>query len=453
MHTQENQQNYAVLGGKAYVFKRDDSKFWQAATYLNGTNFRRSTKEEQLHNAIQFAEDWYISLRGKAELGILPIPQALETQEQAVKEKTFREIADQFMKEYSIITEGQRSPRWVEGHAIRLRVHLLPFFGDLPISAVSSGKVQEYRVFRMTLRQEKNPNSKDNRRFKPTLPARKTLHNEIVTLRLVLKSAMRQGWLAGLPDLSPPFRKQGKVSHRPWFSPAEYKQLYTATREYAHTAPPHIKWSAEQVHDFVLLMANTGLRPDEAMNLQHRDVEIVHDEDTDETILHIEVRGKRGVGYCKSTANAVTPYKRLLNRPKPSFLNQEGEETKSDKNKKPELPQPEDPLFPSIHIKLFNNLLNRKKLKFDRDNQPRTAYSLRHTYICMRLTEGADIYQISKNCRTSVEMIEKHYAAHIKTLLDAGLINTRKAKKTKKSNEVMKSEKTNTEETDEHEDL
>ena len=36
-----------------------------------------------------------------------------------------------------------------------------------------------------------------------------------------------------------------------------------------------------------------------------------------------------------------------------------------------------------------------------------TAYSL-------RLLEGADIYQIAKNCRTSVEMIEKYYAAHLK---------------------------------------
>jgi hypothetical protein len=33
--------------------------------------------------------------------------------------------------------------------------------------------------------------------------------------------------------------------------------------------------------------------------------------------------------------------------------------------------------------------------------QQRTAYSLRHTYICLRLMEGADIYQIAKNCRTS----------------------------------------------------
>jgi hypothetical protein len=48
--------------------------------------------------------------------------------------------------------------------------------------------------------------------------------------------------------------------------------------------------------------------------------------------------------------------------------------------------------------------------------------------------EGADIYQIAKNCRTSVEMIEKYYAAHIKTNLDAAAINIMRAKQKKKQN-------------------
>ncbi|MGL1190176.1 hypothetical protein ACSTLK_24030, partial [Vibrio parahaemolyticus] len=69
-----------------------------------------------------------------------------------------------------------------------------------------------------------------------------------------------------------------------------------------------------------------------------------------------------------------------------------------------------------------------QELKFDREGQRRTAYSLRHTYICLRLMEGADIYQIAKNCRTSVEMIEKYYASHIKTSLDAAAINVRRPK-------------------------
>ena len=182
-------------------------------------------------------------------------------------------------------------------------------------------------------------------------------------------------------------------------------------------------------------MANTGLRPDEALNLQHRDVTVARDDATGEHILEIEVRGKRGVGHCKSMPGAVRVYKRLLARAKPvqAETRREGQQRRKLGGEAPpppalEYPQPTDLLFPGNHITLFNNLLDRIKLKVDRDGKPRTAYSLRHTYICMRLMEGADIYQVAKNCRTSVEMIEKHYAIHLKNTLDAAAINVRKAK-------------------------
>jgi hypothetical protein len=51
--------------------------------------------------------------------------------------------------------------------------------------------------------------------------------------------------------------------------------------------------------------------------------------------------------------------------------------------------------------------------------------------------EGTDIYQIAKNCRTSVEMIEKYYAAHIKTSLDAAAINVMRPKKNKKGKKAI----------------
>ena len=399
-----------ILGGKVHLYKRDNSQYWQCSTCLKGHNHRISTKEDSLSHAKDFAEDWYLELRGKSRAGLLKF------------EKTFSEVAEQFMKEYEIITEGQRSPRWVQGHAIRLRVHLEPFFGNLAISDITAGKVQEYRVHRMTPTSEPNPHSKSNRPHKEKTPSRSTLHNEIVTLRQVLKTAVRHAWLPAIPDLSPPYKTSGKIVHRPWFSPAEYKQLYKATREYAKSATKNHQWSAEQMHDYVLIMANTGLRPDEAGNLEHRDLEIVLDDATGEEILVIEVRGKRGVGYCKSMPGAVAPYRRLLSRAKPT---EKGELKSVDLV----YPAPTDFLFPGSHIKMFNGLLDRAKLKHDRDGNPRTAYSLRHTYICMRLMEGADIYQIAKNCRTSVEMIEKFYAAHIKNMLDAAAINVRRPRR------------------------
>lgn len=404
----EDSQKHPVLGGKAYIYRRPDSQYWQAAAYLRGNNYRTSTKSKFVSEAVFYAEEWYFDLRGQASLGELKPP--------SKKKITFADAAEKFIEEYSVLTKGQRSPKWIEGNAGRLRLHLLPFFGDLALDEVTASKIQEYRVFRMTPLEEKNPNAKDNRPFNGKVPAAKTLHNEIVTLRQVLKTALRHGWLEALPDLSAPYKRSGKVSHRPWFSPVEYQQLYKATRKNAKEAVPHLKWAAEQLHDYVLFMGNTGLRPDEAKNLQHQDVEIVKDSATGEEILVIEVRGKRGVGYCKSTKGAVLPYKRLSKRAK----------RKKDGNGNTQYPKPEDQVFPSSNVKMFKNLLEREGLRQDREGKNRTSYSLRHTYICMRLLEGADIYQIAKNCRTSVEMIEKHYAAHLKNSLDASAINTRK---------------------------
>ena len=187
------------------------------------------------------------------------------------------------------------------------------------------------------------------------------------------------------------------------------------------------------MHDYVLFMANTGLRPDEAARLEFRDVVIVDDDASAERILEIEVRGKRGVGYCKSMPGAVRPFERLRDRPRQAPDDKAGVPPKrkgvsrgggADKI----LPKPTDRIFGSTQRELINAILDELKLKFDRDGQRRTAYSLRHTYICMRLMEGADIYQIAKNCRTSVEMIEKYYASHIKNMLDASAINVRRVK-------------------------
>jgi hypothetical protein len=79
------------------------------------------------------------------------------------------------------------------------------------------------------------------------------------------------------------------------------------------------------------------------------------------------------------------------------------------------------------------------KLKLDREGKKHTAYSLRHTYICMRLIEGADIYALAKNCRASVEMNQKFYAAHIKDLLDASAIMSCGRKRVKRRTDPDKS--------------
>lgn len=363
---------HRIVGDKVRVYRRVEGGRWHCATFIDGKEYRKSTKRKDLVEAKEFAVAWYKtlcdSLGVKHRVG-----------------KSFGDAADAFAQEYETINQGRRSAKSIAGHKDRLRLHLVPYFGGMPVEEITADAVRDYRAHRMAA-----PVAGD---ASWTPPASSTIHNEIVTLRMVLKAAQRHGWIEDIPDLSDPHGPTKKTEPRPWFTPEEYEKLCLATRRNAENPKRRrFRWHAEQLHDFVVFMGNTGLRPDEANALTYGDVEIEIDDDTGRRVLEIAVPGKRGVTTCKSLPGAVRAFQRMRVR---------------------NSPKPGDRLFPSEYKKMFNRILTEANLKFDRNGKPRTAFSLRHSYICFRLLAGDDIYDIARACRTSVEMIEKHYVAHL----------------------------------------
>lgn len=375
---------HTLMDGRLRVYKRPGSPYWQCYTFLGGRSHRKTLKESSLIHAKELATDWYLGLMGKLRSG------------QLAEYPTFKAAAAKFLEEYPVLVEGQRSPQYIELLRLIIDVHLLPFLGPLAVTEVTPAKVQEYRIHRFnTIKTKKTP-------------AYSTIQHELTTIRHVLRTAVRHGWMSFLPDLSEPFKRSRKISHRAWFSDDEYEALYTATRKRAkHPLKERWRAAGEDLHDLVLFMANTGLRPDEVKQLQDRDIVIVADEASGETILEIKVRGKRGVRVCKSMPRAVRPLARM--RERHQF-------------------QPQDLVFPDVHRELFNTILGELGLKVDREGNRRSLYSLRHTYACFRLLQGADIYNVAKNMGTGVDMIEKHYAAHLKNTIDAAAVNVRRPK-------------------------
>jgi len=422
-------EKHVLMDGKLHVYRRERSACWQCAAYLDGHNYRQSTRQRSASLAIAFARDWFLDRLAEKRLGLLkpshavaaaaepgdvvaspsvPAPSA-KTRSRPSAEKTFRDAAAAFLKEYGALTEGERNKEYAASKARIIRLRLLPFFGDLPLSQVTAGRIRDYRVHLMTPPEAAGapsggPDKRTHKAFKR--PSRSVMHHDIVCLRQILKTAARNEWIGALPDMSAPYNRSGKIAHRAWFSPEELARFLAATETRARK-PLKERWRRENEHfrDFVLFMLNTGLRPDEACRLQFRDVSIVKDADTAQRILEIEVRGKRGVGYCKSLPQAVAPFQSVVDRKGGA---------------------PTDLVFGKIQRELMNSVLADVGLKTDRDGNQRTAYSLRHTYICLRLLDHADIYQLAKNCRTSVEMIERFYAIHLKNVLDASAINGRK---------------------------
>ena len=303
-------------------------------------------------------------------------------------ERLFKEASKKFIIEFEALTVGERSPDYIFAQKSRIKRLLNPFFGENYLSRIDSGFIQEYRIFRMS---------------SDSPPAKSTMKQEIVTLRQILKTAVRYGWLKVLPDMSVPYRSSLKIAHRGWFNENEYNQLLQAIQSRID-APIrcHYLWNYQQLFDLVQFLASTGLRPDELSTLEYRDIQVINESVGQGSYLLISVRGKRGVGYCKSTSCAIPVYNNLVNR---------------------NFPKQQDKIFPRRHSQLFNIILKEQGLKFDREGNRRTIYSLRHTYICFRLLAGADIYQVAKNCRTSVEMIEKFYASHLQNNINVAALN------------------------------
>lgn len=455
-----------MFDGRLQVYRRAEGKTWQCAARVGGERFRESTHETELARAKDVAEEWYLDLRGRLRNGQI-----------VKKEKTFGEAAEDYMRHARVLAATVRSPAYILNMELRMNASILPFFGKVALSDVNRGLVLSYRVKRAedsiakTLakalakidREERvalagHPSPEQAARIRMQMSdrrasakgkpiARSTMNHELVHIRQVLKHAEGMGWLSHLPNLEMPYKSQTKRERRAWFSPDEYKQLYTATGRKAADGGGRSGWREryQELHDLVLFMANTGLRPDEALRLEFRDVAIEEDYATKQTILVIDVRGKTGTGYCKSMPGAVFPFKRIRERRSQQLLHPPKVWPKRSRSEGPtkhravpvaqeprEL-RPTDRLFNAFNRDAFNAILREENLKFDRDGRVRTLYSLRHTYISMRLMEGANVYQIANNCRTSVQMIEQFYAAHIKDRLDAAAINVQRPAAARKS--------------------
>ena len=87
---------------------------------------RKSTRQKSLGRAKDEATDWFNELQAKNHLGELNTG------------KNFSQVAKMFESEYEATTRGHRSPKWVQGHKDRLRLHLLPFFGDMHVGDITA---------------------------------------------------------------------------------------------------------------------------------------------------------------------------------------------------------------------------------------------------------------------------------------------------------------------------
>jgi hypothetical protein len=79
---------------------------------------------------------------------------------------------------------------------------------------------------------------------------------------------------------------------------------------------------------------------------------------------------------------------------------------------------------------MFNWVLAETGLKKNTNGKPRSMYSLRHSAITFRLLygQGIDLLTLARNARTSVEVINNHYASTVSGEQNIALLQSRRSR-------------------------
>jgi hypothetical protein len=81
----------------------------------------------------------------------------------------------------------------------------------------------------------------------------------------------------------------------------------------------------------------------------------------------------------------------------------------------------------------FNWVLSETGLKKGPHGQSRSLYSLRHSAITFRLLygQGIDLLTLARNARTSVDVINRHYASTVTGEQNIGLLQSRRRQRSR----------------------
>lgn len=225
----------------------------------------------------------------------------------------------------------------------------------------------------------------------------KRIHND---LRNFFRWSVEEGLLKEIPKFP---RINSEKSRRPHFNEAEWRKLVRYLREFVKVENRKTRRERKMLIDYVLILANTGVRVGEARTLKWRDIREVDGGTGKPKNVVLTVNGKTGIREVVARTPDVKKYVRRLYDLRIEEL--DGEPLSSDGL----VFCHKDGSAIGSFKKSFQTLLKACGLEKDSFGRGRTVYSLRHTYATFRLHEGVNHYTLSRNMGTSVQMLEEYY--------------------------------------------
>lgn len=411
---------------KLVVFKMAASRFWQMRCWMNGRSHRRSARTESLRLALNAARLFYEELITRQSAGsqarqpVLPglvpldaFPAVHLRAAGPVHSPVFGTVAEQMMRaEQARTRRRELSLGTWQVVRNRLDANILPRWANTPVHEIDHLALLE-------LTQDLSD------RFSTT-----TVSQYLIVVRKVLAHAQAQGLVQTLPVFP---KVMVHSTPRGAFTPSEYWQIIRCARRLRgqtfplsedqirqrykirraeQTLPADLAWA-------IGFMVASFIRPSDLKTLQHRHVEVVH---SSHHYLRLSLpQTKRHDKPIVTLQHAVRIYRAMRQAQQAAGYGAPDDYLF--------LPQLRDRNYAHWVLNFhFNWVLAATGLKMGPHGQPRSLYSLRHSAITFRLLygQGIDLLTLARNARTSVDVINRHYASTVTGEQNIALLQSRR---------------------------
>lgn len=312
--------------------------------------------------------------------------------------KSFRYVAERYIREMKAIEASGNARASHSQYITIVTKWFLPHFGDKKIDKIDEGAVADFEEYR------RNQMGRE--------PAKSTINKHNIALRGVLEFAVRNKWLKrhSLPKLT--IKNKGlETERRGFFEPQEWNKLTKFLHDWPKKGKKEVtKYKRNVLASYVYLITMSGLRPGkEADFLRWSDFQYVPETPKNPEYYKIFIRSGKKAGRGKWTSDEkahrfVVVDIGLVEELKLLKLFRSNEVLDDDLV----FCMPDGSPITGFS-EMFRHALDATNLRVGISGEPRTLYSLRHSYATWNLRRGVTYEQLRPQMGTSMTMLQKHY--------------------------------------------
>ena len=365
--------------GRLTIFRRHGVFYARIRTAAFDKYIVRSLKTTNEQTAIDLGRRLLFQLEQRADEGLPP------------KSKLFAAVIDDYIAFRERDHRHGKTTAGMLRQIIRVSKFWRAYAGHLAVEDINDKVMREFVPWRRDYYADWKKLPKNAKRH----PADRTVQYDMTIGKAIIRWAQGQGLRGNKPAITATFTPK-KKRVRPAFELSEFRMLWRVMCKRIKSArDKRIKRSRELLRHYVLVIANSGLRPGEANDLKVRDVHAFKDEKGRSNYRFV-VRGKTGERDVIIRSAAAKRLDRLLTK------------RRAENPAGRLLAMPDESRIITL-IDQLDAALKEANLQRSSFGEKYSIYSFRHFYAVNALRNGVGVFEVARNMGTSVQIIQEYY--------------------------------------------